>query len=69
MNKFLYTIIAASVTFGAYAQKSDGSTKSLIKAEKEFAETFAKKGAKTAFTTYSAADGLVFRPNPVNAKT
>ncbi len=69
MNKFLYTIIAASVTLGAYAQKSDGSTKSLLKAEKEFAESLAKNGAKMAFTTFAAADGLVFRPNPVNAKT
>jgi ketosteroid isomerase-like protein len=69
MNKFLYTIIAASFTVGAYAQKSDGSTKSLVKAEKEFAESLAKHGAKTAFTTFAAADGLVFRPNPVNART
>nr|WP_068891416.1 DUF4440 domain-containing protein [Pedobacter panaciterrae] len=69
MNKFLYTIAVASMTIGAYAQKSDGSTKSLVKAEKDFAATLAKNGAKTAFTTYSAADGLVFRPNPVNAKT
>ncbi|MNK30297.1 hypothetical protein D3C87_487140 [compost metagenome] len=69
MNKFLYTIIAASLTLGAYAQKSDGSTKSLVKAEKEFAESLAKNGSKEAFTTFSAADGLVFRPNPVNAKT
>ncbi|SDJ28040.1 protein of unknown function [Pedobacter sp. ok626] len=69
MNKFLYTIIAASLTLGAYAQKSDGSTKSLVNAEKEFAESLAKNGSKEAFTTFSAADGLVFRPNPVNAKT
>lgn len=69
MNKFLYTIVAASITVSAYAQKSDGSTKSLLKAEKEFAESLAKNGAKTAFTTYAANDGLVFRPNPVNAKT
>lgn len=69
MNKFLYTIIAASLTIGAYAQKSDGSTKSLVKAEKEFAESLAKHGAKTAYTTFAAADGLVFRPNPVNART
>lgn len=68
MNKFLYTIIAASMTFGAYAQKSDGSTKSLVKAEKEFAESFAKNGSKTAYATFAAADGLAFRPNPVNAR-
>ncbi len=69
INKIFYTIIAASLTLGAYAQKSDGSTKSLVKAEKEFAASLAKNGAKTAYTTFAAADGLVFRPNPVNAKT
>lgn len=69
INKVLYTVIAASITLGAYAQKSDGSTKSLVKAEKEFAETLAKSGAKAAYSSFAAADGLVFRPNPVNAKT
>lgn len=69
MNKFLYTLIAAACTMGAYAQKSDGSTKSLIKAEKEFAESLAKHGSKAAYNSFAAADGLVFRPNPVNAKT
>ena len=69
MNKILCTIVAASITIGAYAQKTDGSTKSLLKAEKEFAEALAKDGAKSAFNHYSADNGLVFRPNPVNAKT
>lgn len=68
-TKLLYTVIASLVTFGAYAQKSDGTTKSLVKAEKEFAESLAKNGSKTAYTTFAANDGLVFRPNPVNAKT
>lgn len=69
MNKFLYTLVAASLSFGAYAQKSDGSTKSLVKAEQDFAEKLAKTGAKTAFSTYSNEKTLVFRPNPVNANT
>ncbi|MES2458497.1 MAG: DUF4440 domain-containing protein [Bacteroidota bacterium] len=69
MNKFIYTIVAASLTIGAYAQKSDGTTKSLVKAEQDFAEKLAKTGAKTAFATYSGDKTLVFRPNPVNAKT
>lgn len=69
MNKFLYTIVAASLTLGAYAQKSDGTTKSLVKAEQDFAEKLAKTGARTAFATYSNDKALVFRPNPVNAKT
>jgi hypothetical protein len=67
MNKFLYTIVAASLSLGAYAQKSDGSTKSLVKAEQDFAEKLAKTGAKTAFSTYSNDKTLVFRPNPVSA--
>lgn len=69
INKLIYTFIAASVTFGAYAQKSDGSTKSLVNAERSFAESAAKDGEKTAFQNFSANDALVFRPNPVNAKT
>lgn len=69
MNKIFYTVIAASLTLGAYAQKSDGSTKSLVKAEHEFAESVAKNGEKSAFISYAADDALVFRPNPVNAKT
>jgi len=68
-TKLLYTVIASLVTLGAYAQKSDGTTKSLVKAEKEFAESLAKNGSKTAYTTFAANDALVFRPNPVNAKT
>jgi len=68
-TKFLYTLIASLITVGAYAQKSDGTTKSLVKAEAEFAESLAKNGSKTAYTTFAANDGLVFRPNPVNAKT
>ncbi len=62
-------MVALAMTVSAYAQKSDGTTKSLVKAEKEFAENLAKHGAKAAFTTFSSNDALVFRPNPVNAKT
>lgn len=69
MNKLFYTIVAACITIGAHAQKTDGSTKSLLKAEKEFAESLAKDGAKTAYTSFASNNGLVFRPNPVNAKT
>jgi len=69
INKLIYTCITASLALGAYAQKSDGTTKSLVNAEKSFAERAAKQGVKTAFLDFSAADALVFRPNPVNAKT
>ena len=68
-TKFLYTVIASLITLGAYAQKSDGTTKSLVKAEEEFAKSLSKDGSRTAYTTFAANDALVFRPNPVNAKT
>lgn len=68
-NKFLYTVIAASISLGAYAQKSDGTTKSLVNAEKEFAASAAKNGEKSAFMDFAASDALVFRPNPENVKT
>jgi ketosteroid isomerase-like protein len=69
INKLIYTLITASLTFGAYAQKSDGTTKSLVNAEKEFAASAAKNGEKSAFLAVAAPDAIVFRPNPVNAKT
>ena len=69
INTFIYTAIAASLSFGAYAQKSDGSTKSLINAEKEFAAYAAKNGEKSAFQHFTSSDAVVFRPNPVSAKS
>ncbi|WP_432713449.1 YybH family protein [Pedobacter sp.] len=69
INKIIYTFIAASLSFGANAQKSDGTTKSLVAAEKEFASSAAKNGVKSAFLTFADPDAIVFRPNPVNVKT
>lgn len=69
INKLMCTLVAATLATGAYAQRTDGTTKSLVKAEEEFAASAAKNGVKSAFTSYSAANALVFRPNPVNAKT
>jgi ketosteroid isomerase-like protein len=69
INKLIYTFIMASLTLGAYAQKSDGTTKSLVAAEKAFAESAAKNGEKSAFLSFAAPDAVVFRPNPVNVKS
>lgn len=69
INKLIFSFIAASISFGAYAQKSDGTTKSLVNAEKDFAASAVKNGEKTAFISYAAGDALAFRPNPVNAKS
>jgi len=69
MKTLFSTTFAVALSLSAFAQKSDGTTKSLVNAEKDFAKTIAKKGDKEAYTEYSTANTLVFRPNPVNAKT
>lgn len=68
MKKILYSLLIASASLTAFGQKSDGSTKSLVNAEKAFAADVAKNGTNEAFKKYLADDGLVFRPNPVNGK-
>ncbi|MBB5635932.1 hypothetical protein HDF26_003628 [Pedobacter cryoconitis] len=69
INKIICTLMAATCTLGAFAQNTDGSTGSLVKAEQEFAAKAAKDGVKSAFNAYTANGALVFRPNPVDAKT
>lgn len=68
MNKIYLSILAVAVTANVYAQKSDGTVKSLVAAEKAFAQKAAKDGVNAAFTEFAAPDGIVFRPNPINAK-
>lgn len=69
INKILCAVIATSFSFGAFAQKPDGTVKSLVNADKEFSEAAVKNGIKSAFNNFAANDALAFRPNPVNAKT
>ena len=69
MKTLISTTFAVALALSAFAQKSDGTTKSLVNAEKEFAKSIAKKGDKESYIEYSSANTLVFRPNPVNAKT
>jgi hypothetical protein len=68
IKNILYTLVASSISFAAVAQKSDGTTKSLVNADKNFSDMAVKQGLKSAFNAYAAADGLSFVPNPVNAK-
>ena len=54
-----------------YAQKrAEMSTelRSLVETERAFSRTSAEKGMKDAFITFAAADGLIFRGVPVNAR-
>jgi hypothetical protein len=67
-KNILTTVIATTISVAGFAQKNDGTTKSLLNTEKEFAASVAKSGTKSAFSTYAAADALAFMPNPVNAR-
>ncbi|TDO21695.1 nuclear transport factor 2 family protein [Pedobacter duraquae] len=69
INKILCAVIATSFSLAAFAQKSDGTVKSLVNADRDFSETASKNGVKSAFNTFAANDAVAFRPNPVNAKT
>lgn len=69
MKKIFSTALALTFTIAAFAQKSDGTTKSLVNAEKDFGKALAKSGDKEAYLKYSSENALVFRPNPVNVKT
>ncbi|WP_461788380.1 YybH family protein [Pedobacter sp.] len=68
MNKLYLSVLALALSSSIYAQKSDGTVKSLVAAEKAFAQKVAKDGVNAAFIEFSAPDGIVFRPNAVNAK-
>jgi len=68
MKKIIYTLLVLSVGFAAAAQKSDGSAKSLAHAEIAFSAYALKNGTNAAFNAFAAEDGVVFRPNAVNAR-
>lgn len=68
MKKIVYTLFVWSIGFSGFAQKSDGSAKSLANAELAFSAYAQKNGTNAAFTTFAAPDGIVFRPNVVNAR-
>ena len=69
INKIIFSLLATTLTLGAYAQRNDGTTKSLLSADQEFSEAAVKNGVRSAFNSFSASDALAFRPNPVNART
>lgn len=68
MKKILFTLLTTTLGLAAFAQKSDGSAKSLANAEVAFNTMAKKSGSNAAFESFFAKDGLVFRPNPVNGK-
>lgn len=68
MKKITFTLIALAVGTLSFAQKSDGTAQSLAKAEQAFSKMAQKSGTKAAFKNFAAEDGIVFRPNAVNAR-
>ncbi|MGY3052648.1 ketosteroid isomerase-like protein [Pedobacter sp. UYEF25] len=68
MKILLVSAVALLFTLNAVAQRSDGSTKSLLNAEKEFQKSLTKNGEKETYQDFSSAGGLVFRPNPTNTQ-
>ncbi|SFH40521.1 nuclear transport factor 2 family protein [Pedobacter insulae] len=68
MKRIIYTLFVLSAGFSAFAQKSDGSAKSLAKTEVAFSDYALKNGTSDAFATFAASDAVVFRPNAVNAR-
>jgi ketosteroid isomerase-like protein len=69
MKILYFTALALTLNLTAFAQKNDGTTKSLLNAERDFEKAVAKNGDKDAYLDYSLPTALVFRPNPVNVKT
>jgi ketosteroid isomerase-like protein len=66
-------LLSALITVGATpAPQSDtadhAAFDSLVASERAFAALSVEKGMKTAFLTYLASDGVIFRPGPVNGR-
>ena len=55
MKKFIYTLLFASLSVGVYAQKSNGTTKSLVETEKAFAADLAKNGSNATTSAVKLA--------------
>jgi len=68
MKKIVYTLFSLLIGFSSSAQKSDGTAKSLANAEQAFSAYALKNGTNAAFSAFAAPDGIVFRPNAINAR-
>jgi len=66
MNQSRRAVVAVLVLFWTAAALADQAAdwKSLVDAEKAFAETALEKGLRTAFLKYLAGGALIFRPQP-----
>ena len=68
MNKIYISIFSLFLSVNLFAQKSDGTVKSLVNADKAFSQKATKDGVNAAFNSFSAPDAIVFRPNSLNVR-
>jgi ketosteroid isomerase-like protein len=61
-------LVALAVTFTAAQQSRKENLQSLVDAEKAFAAMSVKTNIRDSFLANFADDGVVFNPNPVNAR-
>ncbi len=60
-------ILILFLTVSVFGQIDDG-LQTLAETEKSFARYAAEKDTKSAFLEFAAPDGIMFTPNPINAK-
>ncbi len=68
MKKLFLPILLSLVYFQTFAQKSDGTAKSLAKADVAFSAYALKNGLHAAYQEFAANDAIVFRPNAINVR-
>ena len=66
--KLSLLLVIIFLSLNAFGQASK-DLQTIVETEKAFAQLAAEKGTKTAFLEFAAADGIMFQPNAVNAKT
>jgi ketosteroid isomerase-like protein len=65
--KAVILIFVLFLTVGVFAQV-EKDLQALAETEKSFARFAAEKDTKSAFLEFAAPDGMMFTPNPINAK-
>ncbi|MGC2238497.1 MAG: DUF4440 domain-containing protein [Pyrinomonadaceae bacterium] len=66
--KIAVLLFAVFMTVNIFGQNNK-DLQALAETEKSFARFAAEKDTKSAFLEFAAPDGILFQPNPVNAKT
>lgn len=67
MKKIFALFFGLLCLINVFAQKNNDLEK-LVATEKNFAQTAAEKGMRSAFLEFLAGDGLIFNPNQTNGK-